>query len=381
MSVPRGEGEALSGLLPDKTRSLIENMPAPKSPQTVVDFVGDGSATRLLHLNESPYEPSPHAIEAAVKAGRLLNRYPDPDVAALTAELSRRTSVSADCIVVGAGLEDIIRIIVELFVDAGDETLIPAPSFPFFAVATRIQRGTPVRVGITPSGGNDIRQLLSKVSNRTRLAFCCTPNPPNGAATPATDVEMLAKELPDNIVLVLDEAYREFAAHAGEPDLLPMLSRHRENWVSLRTFSKAYALAGLRVGYALCGTPEFAQAIRKFRLAYSPTIVSQEAALAALKDDAYLQKVLDKVASERERLANGLRGIGLAPYPSVANFISVKMPYSGLQCAAELRAQGILVRDWRDPDYPNEIRLSVGTSDDTDACLNTLKQLIGKHSI
>ena len=373
---PKKKKREMTEIFPEKTRPILEKMPKPNSPGTVVDFGELYESIHLLHLNESPFEPSPKAIEAMAKASHLANRYSDPNASELTTEISRRTGVPSDCIVVGSGLEDIIRILAELFVDEGDEVLVPAPSFPLFAVSTRIERGVPVRIGITDQGSNDISLLLDRVTNRTRMAYCCTPNPPNGGVTPYEDVARLAKELPENVLLVLDEAYHEFAIHAGHPDPLPALRENRKNWVSLRTFSKAYGLAGLRVGYALCANSEIAEAIRKFRLAYSPTIVSQAAALAALKDDNHLASVLNKVVAERDRLAEQLRTLGLEPYPTSANFVSVKLEMPGLVVAEKLREKGVLVRDWRDPDYPNEIRISVGTGEDTDACISALREIL-----
>ncbi len=358
-------------------RPTVANLPTPRSPGVATDLPATGQGRmRLMHLNESACAASPKAIAAAKDAASALHRYPDPMATRLTAEIAWRIGVPASRIVVGAGSEELIKLLVDISCDPGDDILVPAPSFPLFAMGARLRDAVPVRIPLTASGANDVDRMLALAGDRTRLVFCCTPNPPNGACTAIGDVARLAARLPERSLLVMDEAYREFAMHAGEPDLFPVVQQRPGPWVSLRTFSKAYALAGMRVGYAICSCDQIANALRTARLSYMPSTVAQEAALAALQDEEHMASCLDTIALERKRLSDGLRDLGLSPYSSVTNFVSVTMPFPAAECVAALRAKQILVRDWRDPDYLNEIRISVGLQDDTDALLVALRAIL-----
>jgi histidinol-phosphate aminotransferase len=206
--------------------------------------------------------------------------------------------------------------------------------------------------------------------------FCCTPNPPTGGLMSENSLAGLVKDIPDRVLLVVDEAYHEFAKHAGGPDVLTALRRRRGPWVVLRTFSKAYGLAGARVGYALCGSDAVADALRKIKMQFNITVASQAAALAALQDEAYLKKTLDAVARERTRLSEGMTALGLSPFPTAANFVSARMAMPAAEAADAFRKRGILVRDWRDPEHLQEIRITVGLTEDTDAVLAALRDIV-----
>lgn len=192
----------------------------------------------------------------------------------------------------------------------------------------------------------------------------------------ASALARLAESVPATILLVIDEAYHEFGRHAGGPDVLSIVSRRRGPWVVLRTFSKAYGLSALRVGYALCSSGAVAGALLKAKLQFNVTSLSHVAALAALEDEPYLQKILDLIGRERSRLTQGLKGLGLKTYQSAANFVSAATPLPAAKVMAEMEARGTLIRDWRDPDYLNEIRITVGLSDDTDAVLDALRDIL-----
>lgn len=356
-------------------RGIISAAPLPVSPGTASDFKSGPSSPRLLHLNESPYPPSPVVAAAIRTATDDLNRYPDPNAAALTIALSRHTDTPTDRIVIGAGSEELIRCIIDAALDPGDEIVVPAPSWPVYETAIKLHNGVAIRVSLDKQGANDADSLLRAISDKTRVVICCTPNPPTGGMMSTSALQQLIAEMPDRVLLVVDEAYHEFARHAGGPDPLELLAARSAPWVSLRTFSKAYGLAALRVGYALCGSLEVAQAIRKIKLIYSPPTVAQAAALAALGDQAYLKKTVASIEREVCRLSDGLASFGLQVWPSVANFVSIRLPFPAKPVVDELRAAGILVRDWRDSQYLNAMRITVGRPEDTDAVLRSLNDI------
>jgi histidinol-phosphate aminotransferase len=356
----------------------IRGFPPYAGPQTSWDF-GDNQRrqTRFLHLNESPYPPSPRAIEAAKAAVDELNRYPDIRGHALCAALEARTGVPARRIVLGCGSDELIHFLCETSLEPGDRCVMPAPSFPRYAQSTRMQGAEPVRVKLRADGASDGPALAAAVDARTKLVFACTPNPPSGGFMDAANLEALVARMPDHPLLAIDEAYHEFGRHAGAPDILAATARRTGPWLVLRTFSKAYSLAALRIGYALCGSDAVAEALRKSMLQFKVTMVAQRAALAALEDEAYLQQALERNARERKRLADGFAVLGLRVYPSAGNFISFDLGRPSRPLVEALAARGIMVRDWRDPDHHNEVRVTIGTPDDTDALLAALRTLLG----
>ncbi|MFO0988713.1 MAG: aminotransferase class I/II-fold pyridoxal phosphate-dependent enzyme [Alphaproteobacteria bacterium] len=331
---------------------------------------------RGLHLNESPYPPSPKAIEAVRAAAANLNRYADANAGALASALSRRTGIDPERIVVACGSEELIQVLCALTAGPGDEVVVPAPSFPSFALSVALQGAAPVRAKLDRGGANDAAAILQAIGERTRLVFCCTPNPPSGGMMSKAALEQVVAGVPDRVLLVVDEAYYEFGRHAGAPDALAILAGRRGPWAALRTFSKAYGLAGARIGYALCSDLDVADALRRLKLYYGASALAQAAALASLEDEAHLAGTLDAIARERTRLARGLSALGLQPLPSAANFVSVKAPMAAVEAMALLQERGILVRDWRDPEHPNELRITVGRADDTDAVLAAMRDII-----
>ena len=351
----------------------LRGLPAFKGPATAST---SNAGVRLLHLNESAYPPSPRIAEAI--AGQLvsLNRYPDVYGTALANELSARTGIDADRIVFGCGSEELISALCAVSVSPGDSVVVPAPSFPAFAMATRLRGGRPLRARLDSLGANDPAALLAVIDDRTRIVFCCTPNPPSGGLMTEEALRHLIGAVPPEIILVVDEAYCEFARYAGGPDVLAMMKARRGDWAVLRTFSKAYGLAGTRIGYALCSSDEIVDALRKAKLQYGTTILSQVAALAALQDDGHLASTVSAIVAERENLSAELKALRLAPWPSAANFVSARMPVPALQAMEMLRERGILVRDWRDPEFRNEIRITVGRREDTTAIISALSDIL-----
>lgn len=360
--------------------AAVQALPAYRGPKTLADIADGPRRVRPLHLNESPFPPSPRAIDAIHAHARDLNRYPDIHAHALAKALEVRTGVAKGQIVFGCGSDELIHFLCEISLSEGDTCVVPAPSFPRYALSTRLRGAMPLRVGLDSGGASDARATLAAIGPHTRLVFVCTPNPPSGGMMSADAIATVASGVPADVLLVVDEAYHEFGRHAGGPDILAVMARRRGPWAVLRTFSKAYGLGALRVGYALCGSPDVADALRKAKLQYNVTSLGQVAALAALEDDAYLRQTLDAIAAERTRLGAGLRAMQLKTFPSAANFVSAVMPVPAERIVAELERRGILVRDWRDPEHLREIRVTVGRPDDIDAVLDALREILSERA-
>ncbi|WP_372617712.1 histidinol-phosphate transaminase [Falsiroseomonas sp.] len=327
-----------------------------------------------LHLNESPHPPSPRAIAAAQAACAGVNRYPDVPGRRLAAALAERTGVPAARIVFGAGSDELIHLLCQAALEPGLSCVMPAPSFPRYLSGTRIQGAEAIAVPLWGDGANDVGALAAAIRHETRLVFACTPNPPSGGALTVVDLARLAAAVPPDVLLAVDEAYVEFAPPGA--DALAALAARAGNWVVLRTFSKAHGLAGLRIGYALCGDDATAEMLKRIRLQFAVTAPAFAAAEASLADTAHLARNVAAVTAERARLAEALAALGLQVWPSAANFVSATLPGPAAPVIAALRAQGILVRDWRDARFPNEIRITIGLPAETDALLAALRALL-----
>jgi histidinol-phosphate aminotransferase len=363
-------------------KSAARALPPTRDAETAGDLAARGlSGLRLLHLNESPYPPSPRALAAMARAGTALHRYPAVRGQPLAAALATRTGIPASRIVIGSGSGELILFACILTLLPGDHVVGPAPSFPAYAHAARLFGAATLRAKLDAAGAPDAQTLVAAITNRTRLVFTCTPNPPSGGMMDEAALAALAAGVPETVLLVVDEAYHEFARRENGPDVLAVLAQRRGPWIVLRTFSKAYGLAGLRIGYALCGSDDVADAFRRAMVPYNVTNVGLDAAVAALEDEAHLDLTVELVARERRRLGDGLTRLGLAPLPSVANFLSVRLPGPAADMVAALRQRGILVRDWRDPDHLNEIRITIGTPDDTNAVVQAMAEIVASADL
>ncbi|MBL0932872.1 MAG: aminotransferase class I/II-fold pyridoxal phosphate-dependent enzyme [Alphaproteobacteria bacterium] len=356
--------------------AAIRALPAYRQPQTFHDFENPGTRPRLLHLNENPYPPSPMAMAAAIEAMHDVNRYPDIGGRKLAEAVGKHFGGDPSLVILGCGSDELIHFTTVIALETGDEAVVPAPSFPRYALSAKLAAAKPVRARIDKNGACDVDATLRSIGNRTKLVVACTPNPPSGGMMTEEALKALIDGVPENVLLLLDEAYAEFGRHAGGPDALKLLRKRKGPWISTRTFSKAYGLAAMRVGYAICGDASVAEALRRCRLQYNVPTPSQAAAVAALADQAHLKASLDKIAVERKRLTEGLVALGLKTWPSTGNFVSITLNGPSAPMMAALAKEGILVRDWRDPDYMNELRIGVGTAEDTDAVLAALARLL-----
>jgi histidinol-phosphate aminotransferase len=202
--------------------------------------------------------------------------------------------------------------------------------------------------------------------------FCCNPNNPTGAFFHDADLERLAAGVPEHALLVVDEAYGEFARPLGAPDTLALLAKRRGPWVVTRTFSKAYALAGLRLGYGLCSDRALADGMARGRTTFNVSDLALAAAEAALADQAHVERLLATCAAGRAQLDQGLRRLGLAPLPSATNFVAVDLRRPVDPVLKAMRDAGVLAREFRDPGYETCLRISVGTAAENDAALAAL---------
>ena len=361
-------------------RSHFLDMAPPNFPPTEADVrerYGFSGPIRRLHLNECPYPPAPGVVAAIANAAVTMNRYPDPRCRTLRAALARRTKLDVDHIVVGNGSAQLIHLLALATLDEDSEAVMPAPSYPGYIAACHIIGAKAIRVPLRDDGANDVAGLVEAITERTRILFCTPVNNPTGGMLGGDDFDHLIGHIPDRVLLVMDDAYHEFAIQAGGLDVLPSIKKRTGPWAVLRTFSKAYGLAGVRIGYGLFGSTDIAETIYKARSKFEINAIALAAATAALEDNEYRDRILDECANQRQRLADGCTDLGLRPMPSVANYITVRLPANGQDTAKILAQRGIIVSPLAAPGYDDCIRITIGLSEDIDAVLAELTNLFG----
>ncbi|MEM1023222.1 MAG: histidinol-phosphate transaminase [Myxococcota bacterium] len=317
----------------------------------------DGSALRLFS-NENPLGPSPLAIEAVRASVERAHQYPDPQAEALKERLAQRHDVSTEEIVVGHGSTELIDRLVRTFVQPGQTVVAAWPSFVMFSrsahAANREILQAPLR-----SFRTDLAALAGLVDIRTKLVFICNPNNPTGSYVTRRELNAFLDRIPPHVIVAVDEAYYEFATARDFPDAVSAV-RSRPRTAVLRTFSKVFGLAGLRVGYGVMD-PELVGPIESARPPYDAARTSLSAAHAALDDVEHIERSQRMVFSERRRMSEALRGLGLEPLPSQANFICVRCPDLAEPRIAHLSAAGIEVASLQGYDMPEAFRLAIGT--------------------
>ncbi len=359
-------------------RANLRDM-APWNPTAMLASERTGRVHRM-DLNECPYPPSPSVVAAMQDFADKVNRYPDGGLPRLTARIAERTGVAASRIAWGTGSTELLSNAVRIAVAPGERLVAPRPLWRRFEGVFRIVDADVAHVANRPDRGLDVAALIEAVDETTKMLVCVTPNNPTGMALDAREIADLAVRTPDHVLLYIDEAYHEFAVHAGFPDALAMVQRRTGPWLITRTFSKAYALAGARLGYALCSEDAIANALKAVTSTFNVSAFCEVGALAALDDPDYTAFLLDRNAEQRARLMDGMRALQLAPLPSVTNFVSVRLPLDGAEVAASMRGRGIRIATWGEPGFEDFIRVSIGLPDDTEAFLAALRDILGDVS-
>ncbi|WP_235734491.1 histidinol-phosphate transaminase [Nocardioides alcanivorans] len=337
-----------------------------------------GLTTYKLSSNENPYPPLPGVLEAARTAAEQLNRYPDMGCTALYEELSRRFGLPVERFAAATGSVALIYQLLQAFCDPGDEVVHAWRSFEAYPIALTAAAATGVPVPVTPAGEHDLDAMVAAVGDRTKVLLLCTPNNPTGPALTDTQVRRVLAGVPSHVLVVVDEAYVEFVRMADPVDGFALL-RDFANVVLLRTFSKAYGLANLRVGYA-ASTVEIAGALRAVSLPFGVSGIAQAAAIASLEaEDALLERV-EALVLERGRVLDGLRDSGWEIPDAQGNFVWFDLPDAGgdrtTVFAAAAEKAGIVVRP-----FPGEgVRVSIGEPEANDRLLDLAARLFRSTS-
>ncbi len=323
-----------------------------------------------LASNESPLGPSPRAVAAIRDAAASVHRYPDGASFELRARLSERLGVAPEQLVFGAGADELLELLAKTLLGAGDEVVYAWPSFAMYPIVVRGMGATPVPVPLTDGLVHDLPALGRAVTARTKLVFLCNPNNPTGTSFGAEAFDRFAESLPSHVVLAVDEAYGDFARRDDFPDSLAWVGR-RPGTVVMRTFSKLYGLAGLRVGYGVCDA-ELAGYLQRARHPFNVNRLAEVAAVAALDDWEHVEASRRVNAEGIEFLTRELSALGVEVWPSDANFLLAR---TGAGVHDALLRRGVIVRPLAGFGMPEHVRITVGLPEENRRLVDALRQL------
>ncbi len=334
---------------------------------------GAGGRTFKLSSNESPYDPLPSVRAVLADAAAYINRYPDNTAAELTSAIAARFDVPREHVAVGCGSVGVAQQLLEAVGEPGAEVMFPWRSFEAYPYLTDLANATQVRVPLTDDYAHDLPAMAAAITDRTRLIFVCNPNNPTGTAVQQAELEEFLGRVPGNCLVVLDEAYVQYIRDSKVPDGVA-LYRDRPNVAVLRTFSKAYGLAGLRVGY-LIGHEPVAQAARKTMLTFAVNSLAQAAAVASLAAEAELLERVEQVVKERDRVRHELLGQGWTVPPSEANFVWMPLGAACVDFAERCDQAGVSVR----PFPPDGVRVTIADPEANNAFLAAAQAYPHRH--
>jgi histidinol-phosphate aminotransferase len=342
-------------------RAALATVPAYVAGKPAVPL--DGRPTYKLSSNENPHPPLPEVVAAVEDATARMNRYPDMGNTALYDALAVKLAVPVSDLAAATGSVALLYHLLQAFCEPGDEVVFAWRSFEAYPIATAVCGAVPVQVPVTPDGRHDLAAMAAAATARTKVVLVCTPNNPTGPAVTRDEVVRLLDQVPPHVVVVIDEAYREFVRGEARFDALEV-AEGRPNVVVMRTFAKAYGLAGLRVGYLVAPEP-IAAAVRACALPFGVSAVAQAAAVAALQVEDRLLEQVDAIVVERERVVTALRAQGWTVPEAQGNFVWLALGDDSPRFAAAAEAAGVMVRPYAD----DGVRISIGEPEGNDVFL------------
>jgi histidinol-phosphate aminotransferase len=346
-------------------------VPKGKAPEAIA---GEGIAQ--LASNESPFPPHPKVVEAIANAAAAMNRYPDPGATLLRQRIAERFDTDPARVAVANGSCEILLAAALALCEPGDEILYAWPAFSIYPYLPALSGAREIRVPLAEVDVHDLDAMLGEVTAATQVAIVCNPNNPTGTYVPAERIAGFCERMPDHVTVILDEAYIEFQ-QADDPDSTMDLLSGFPNLVVLRTFSKCYGLAGLRVGYGI-STPKFRAAVDAVRQPFSVNAVAQAAAAEAILHGDDVQRRVQANLIERIHVEEGLAALGLTTAATEANFSWVDLGDADEEAVvADLAERGIFVRPGTPLGGPGHIRVTYGTRAENDRFLETLGEILG----
>jgi histidinol-phosphate aminotransferase len=351
----------------------MADIPIRKEVEKIKDYVPGKTPTEpgviKLASNENPFGPSPLALSAIAREASKLQIYPDQKSTFLREALGKKLEVGADCVICGNGSDDIMQILASTYINPGDEVVVPRNAFSLYELVTRIFGGQLLLADLQ-NDELDLAAVARAVTKKTKIIFLTNPNNPTGTIFTATEFDALLKKIPDNDLVVVDEAYAEFVENKDFPNGIKYVKEGR-NVVVLRTFSKFFGLAGLRVGYGIA-RPELIAPLFKTKMPFNVNRLAQAGAAAALDDDGFMAKTLQNNGAGKDYLYAELDKLGLKYKKTEANFIFVNVKKPADEIFLELMRRGVIIRPLTSFGFPNAIRVSIGTPEQNEKFIAAL---------
>ena len=336
----------------------------------------DPASIAKMASNENPLGSSPKGIRAAKAALADGNMYPENSAFYLREKLAAKLGVGMENLVVSEGSNELIYLLGDLFMAPGVEVVMSKPSFITGKIVTLLYGATPVEVPLKADLSQDLDGMLRAITPKTRVVYLPDPNNPTGTILSQAELDRFIEALPDHVLLVYDEAYREYRNDI--PDVLKHIKAGRKV-IATRTFSKIYGLAGLRVGYGICAS-ELATLVERVRPPFNVSVPALAAAQAAIGDDAWVKKCRKANAEGMKALREGLEKLGLPCTKGEANFILVKFGPKSKDIFEQLQRKGFIIRPVANYGLPDYLRISVGTSEQNAGLLAAIGEIVGGHA-
>lgn len=327
-----------------------------------------------LGSNENPYGPSPRVAEALQGLAQQVLWYSDADSRALREAIAQRCGCTAEQVVVGNGSESILQMLCLALLSPGERVLTQRPAFGLHEIYPRMMGAEVELLALTPALEFDVDAWCAALARGPKIAMLANPSNPVGCMFDSAAFARLLEATPAGTLLVVDEAYVEYACRTpGFPDALALLRNWGGAWIVLRTFSKAWGLAGLRVGYGVACDAALVQLLDRVRTPFGVNLAAQLAARAALDDEAHMVAAVARTVAQREAMAAALAGMGLRVAPSATNFLFVDLGRPNGSVNEALLAAGVIVKPWKEAGFAQFLRITVGTDDDNARCLQALR--------
>ena len=323
-----------------------------------------------LASNENPLGPSSLAVQAIAESATRVHLYPDGNAYYLKRDLAQHLEVSPEHLILGNGSNDVLQLIAEAYLAPDDEVIYAAGAFVVYSLVTKLCSATAVVVPMV-NDTHDLSAMAAAITDKTKVIFVANPNNPTGTMVTADETAVFMEQVPNDVLIVFDEAYYEYVARSDYPQTLPYVLEGR-NFIITRTFSKIYGLAGLRIGYGIA-PPPLVETLNRVRQPFNCSLVGQAAARAALKDTDHVTKSQKSNAVGKAFLYKAFDDMGLGYIRTEGNFIMLHVEPSGAEITDALLKQGVIVRPMAGYGYPNTVRVTIGTQQENERFITALK--------
>ncbi|PYI54908.1 histidinol-phosphate transaminase [Paenibacillus flagellatus] len=361
-------------------KSNIVHLPVYQPGKPIEEVKRELGLTEVIKLasNENPFGCSPKAKEAIKAEVESTSLYPDGGAVELTAALAASLGVQPNQIIFGAGSDEVILMIARAYLVKGDETVMASHTFPQYKHNCEIEGAVSVEVPLK-DGKHDLPAMLAKINERTKIVWVCNPNNPTGTMVTRAELNDFLRQVPPHVLVVLDEAYIEYTDSADFPDGIELLPQYK-NVITLRTFSKIYGLASLRIGYGV-GHPDVIHSINQVREPFNTSRFAQAAAKAALQDGEFIAYCREQNAKGIAYLTGEFDRLGLSYYPAHGNFIMVDVKRPAKEVFEGLLRKGLIVRGGHALDFPTKIRVTVGSAEQNAKFVEALERVLDEVAV